>query len=287
MLRRRIRERKEYLYRKSLEDTERQTLDRKRMIKEAIREGKAIPTELRAEEQRLREEIELEDEGHNEPRSIIDDEYAKSNYDPNVVVTTSRDPSSKLKQFAKEIRLLVPNSRRINRGNYVMKDLVETCTGQGITDLIILHEHRGVPDGMIVSHLPMGPTAYFSLSNVVMRHDVVDLQGTTVSERYPHLIFEGIQTRVGKRIQQILTHLFPIPSADSDRTLAFVNKSDFITFRHHNHKKDKSQIELFEVGPRFDLKPYRIALGTVDALEADDEWVSRPYMRTARKRREL
>ena len=28
---------------------------------------------------------------------------------------------------------------------------------------------------MIISHLPHGPTAYFSLSDVVMRHDIPDI----------------------------------------------------------------------------------------------------------------
>jgi rRNA maturation protein Rpf1 len=31
----------------------------------------------------------------------------------------------------------------------------------------MVHEHRGEPDGLIVCHLPFGPTAYFGLLNVV------------------------------------------------------------------------------------------------------------------------
>lgn len=40
------------------------------------------------------------------------------------------------------------------------------------TDMVILHEHRGEPDGMVVCHLPFGPTAYFGLFNTVLRHDI-------------------------------------------------------------------------------------------------------------------
>ena len=43
-----------------------------------------------------------------------------------------------------------------------------------VTDMVILTETRGKPDGLIVSHLPFGPTAYFTMMNVVMRHDVPD-----------------------------------------------------------------------------------------------------------------
>ena len=84
-------------------------------------EGKPIPTELRREEQALRHNIELEDDNTAVPRSHIDDEYAHAGErDPKVLITTSRDPSSRLTQFAKELKLVVPNAQRINRGGQVM-----------------------------------------------------------------------------------------------------------------------------------------------------------------------
>ena len=45
-----------------------------------------------------------------------DDEYRWAGVeDPKIMITTSRDPSSKLKQFAKEMRLLFPGAQRLNR----------------------------------------------------------------------------------------------------------------------------------------------------------------------------
>ena len=42
------------------------------------------------------------DEAQAEPGSGLDDEYAKVGlYDPKIVITTSRDPSSRLLQFSK------------------------------------------------------------------------------------------------------------------------------------------------------------------------------------------
>lgn len=52
----------------------------------------------------------------------------------------------------------------------VLKEIVESCRAQEFSDLIMVHEHRGQPDGLIVCHLPYGPTAYFGLSNVVSTH---------------------------------------------------------------------------------------------------------------------
>ena len=62
-LRRNQRLRREYLYRKSLEGKERAIYERKQQVKEALREGKAIPTELRKEEAQLRRAIEADDAG--------------------------------------------------------------------------------------------------------------------------------------------------------------------------------------------------------------------------------
>lgn len=53
-----------------------------------------------------------------------------------------------------------------------MEELVELALRKGVTDIVLLHEHRGQPDGLIISHLPVGPTLYFGLQNVVLRHDV-------------------------------------------------------------------------------------------------------------------
>ena len=47
-------------------------------------------------------------------------------------------------------------------------------------------------------------------------------------------------------------------------------------------------MQLKELGPRFELKPYQIVLGTIDnAQDAQKEWVLRPYMNTANKRNYL
>ena len=184
-----------------------------------------------------------------EPLTHIDNEYARAGIlDPKIVITTSRDPSSKLLQFAKvglsdlpfslhfmyfiqEMRLVFPNSHRINRGTYVVKELATACRANDVTDLIILHEHRGTPDALIVSHFPHGPTLYFTLHNVALRHDIAAYGESTVSEQYPHLIFEGFSSRLGNRVMDALRHLFPVPKEDAKRVMTFANENDFISFR--------------------------------------------------------
>ncbi|KAF8351552.1 anticodon-binding protein [Amanita rubescens] len=284
-LRRQIRERRQYVYAKSLEAQERQTYERKQQLKDALATGKPLPPELKKQAAALGNDL-IFDEAQAEPTSHIDNEYSRAGVqDPKIVITTSRDPSSKLLQFTKEMRLVFPNSHRINRGNYVVKELAEACRANDVTDLIVLHEHRGVPDAMIVSHFPHGPTVYFTLSNVLLRHDIGNYKDSTVSEQYPHLIFENFSSKLGGRMRDVLKYLFPVPKEDSKRVMTFANENDFISFRHHVFVKTPPRdVQLAEVGPRFELKPYEIRLGTIEQTEADREWVLSHYSRTAKKR---
>lgn len=69
-----------------------------------------------------------------------------------------------------------------------MSELSDACRANQMTDLIVVHEHRGVPDALMLSHFPHGPTVLFTLTGVVLRHDLGGLQGTTISEAYPQCV---------------------------------------------------------------------------------------------------
>jgi hypothetical protein len=126
---------------------------------------------------------------------------------------------------------------------------------------------------------------------------------------------------------KVLKHLFPVPKEDAHRVITFANENDFISFRHHTYKKEgHKNVELTEVGPRFELKLYQIKLGTVgthsfsfsffffsfrsartgvyigshfmcvcvpaarkqtDMTEADNEWVLKPFMSNAKRKQNL
>ncbi|KAM4012032.1 U3 small nucleolar ribonucleoprotein IMP4-like isoform 1-T1 [Anomaloglossus baeobatrachus] len=312
MLRREARLRREYLYRKAQEAKQHSIEDKKQRLKRALEENRLIPTEIRREALTLQKQLEFDDEGGEGVSSHMDDEYKWAGVeDPKVMITTSRDPSSRLKMFAKELKLVFPNAQRMNRGKHEMGALVRACKANEVTDLVIVHEHRGMPDGLIVCHLPFGPTAYFTLCNVVMRHDIPDLG--TMSEAYPHLVFHNFTSRLGQRVRpaswttiyisryfskpflsclqvsNIMKYLFPVPKDDSRRVITFANQEDYISFRHHVYKKtDHRNIELSEVGPRFEMKLYMIKLGTLEnAGTAEVEWRWHPYTNTAKKRKYL
>lgn len=282
-----------------MEIQEKNTAEQLKTLKKCLDEGTPIPRELRPIAGDLAKKITFDESVQGKyifainifnnvfylESTSVDDEYRTAGIvDPKLMITTSRDPSSRLLQFAKEMKILLPNSQRINRGNHVLDDIVKTCKAGDITDLIILHEHRGVPDSMIVCHFPYGPTAYFSLHNVILRHDLKNEISGAISEAYPHLIFNDFQTSLGKRVTNILKYLFPVPKEDSKRVISFCNRDDYISFRHHTYSKDGKEVELTEIGPRFEMKLYEIKMGTIENVDADTEWVLRPFMNTSKKR---
>ncbi|CCC71174.1 hypothetical protein NCAS_0G02870 [Naumovozyma castellii] len=283
MLRKQARERREYLYRKAQELQESQLHQKRQIIKQALAQGKPLPKEL-AEDEELQKDFRY-DQSRNEDEIQIDDEYATTSglVEPRIIVTTSRDPSTRLSQFAKEIKLLFPQAVRLNRGNYVMPNLVSACIKSGTSDLVVLHEHRGVPTSLTISHFPHGPTAYFSLHNVVLRHDI--LNSGNQSEVNPHLIFDNFTTELGQRVVTILQHLFsPGPKKDAARVITFANRGDFISVRQHVYVKTRDGVELAEVGPRFEMRLFELRLGTLENKDADVEWQLRRFVRTASRK---
>ncbi len=124
------------------------------------------------------------------PQSHIDDEYDPSGLlEPKVCVTTSRDPSSRLKQFAKvpvavnvpiilltlglqfvpmlafafcvlkEARLLFPNSQRVNRGSHKTEEVrgasprslqLQQCVPAVFLQLVAACRSNGFTDIIVV-----------------------------------------------------------------------------------------------------------------------------------------
>ena len=197
--------------------------------------------------------------------------------------------ATRLSSFAKEIRLLLPTSIRLNRGNLILPNLVQSAQASGLSDVVLLHEHRGTPTALTLSHFPHGPTVSFSLHNVVLRHDIPNSSRGTVSESYPHLIFEGFTSRLGLRIVKILKHIFPPREAITNKTklgsrvVTFKNIEDSIEVRHHVFVKTSYQsVELAEVGPRMTMRCFEIRGGTLENKDGDVEWRLNQYTRTSR-----
>lgn len=310
-----VRQRRDYLFRKAMILKEAEINEKRAKLRNAIAQGRPLEKSI-ASDKGLRKDFAYDesrpDLDANEQLDL-DDEYAQLSglVDPRVLVTTSRSSSTRLTAFSKEMRLLLPTSIRLNRGNMILDDCVRSAKAAGLTDIVLLSEHRGTPTGLVyvvsaeapscaraqltdwrrISHLPHGPTVSFSLHNVLMRGDIPGSIRGSVSEAYPHLIFEGFTSRLGSRICKVLKHLFPprdpITSKTklSNRVVVFKNIEDVIELRHYVYVKTAyDKVELSEVGPRMSLKLFEIRNGTLENKDGHVEWHLNQFTRTSRKK---
>ncbi|KAK8098261.1 Brix-domain-containing protein [Apiospora kogelbergensis] len=296
MIRRQARQRRDYLYRKALTLRDAEISEKRAKLRASLATGKPLSDPTIAADKQLRKDY-VYDESRPD-RTLdeeldLDDEYSQLEgiVDPRILVTTSRDPSARLSAFAKEMRLLFPTAVRLNRGNVILPDLVRSTQSAGLTDICLLHEKRGVPTALTISHLPHGPTVSFSLHNVVLRHDIPGSIRGTVSESYPHILFEGFSTRLGRRVCRVLKNMFPprepltSQTKLGSRVVTFVNINDSIEIRHHVFvKTGYDSVELSEVGPRMTMRIFEIRNGLLDNKDADVEWHLSQYTRTGRKK---
>ncbi|CAG9980393.1 unnamed protein product [Clonostachys byssicola] len=292
MVRRQARQRRDYLHRRALALQESATAERRAKLRESLASGKPLAADI-ANDKELRKDYAY-DETAEHDLALLDDEYQALSgiQDPRILVTTSRSPSSKLNTFSKEIRLLLPTGTYINRGTMTMAELVRAAKAAGLTDIIHLGETRGTPTSLTISHMPHGPTISFSLHNVTPRSDLPGYLKGTIPESYPHLIFDGFTTKLGKRVQRILTHLFPPRDGSmklGNRVVTFKRlDDDSIECRHHLYvRTGYDQLELSEVGPRMTMRVYEIRNCTIDNKEGDVEWQYSHYTRTSRKKTHL
>lgn len=72
----------------------------------------------------------------------------------------------KTRIFGRELTRIIPNSTSLYRNRSGVKKIVKSAIAKGYTDVLIVNEHRKEPDGLLVIHLPNGPTAHFRVSNV-------------------------------------------------------------------------------------------------------------------------
>ena len=49
---------------------------------------------------------------------------------------------------------------------------MKQAVAKGYTDVVVVNEDNRIPNGLLLSHLPEGPTAQFRLSNVKITKEI-------------------------------------------------------------------------------------------------------------------
>lgn len=67
---------------------------------------------------------------------------------------------------------MLPSAQYYKRNGFPIKKIIEYAGKRGYTDLMVFNEDRKAVNGLLVVHLPGGPTAHFKLSKMVLGSDI-------------------------------------------------------------------------------------------------------------------
>lgn len=220
----------------------------------------------------------MEDEAADE----FADHYA-GKVTPKVMITTNLKATKESYRFIIELARVIPNSHYYARRSYSLKAIVGYAKNRGFTHLIIVNEDNKKLNGMLLIHLPNGPTALFKLSSIVLSKQIHG--HAAMSKHTPELILNNFNTRLGHTVGRLIGSLFPYsPNFHGRRVITIHNQRDFIFFRQHRYVFDSAEeARLQEMGPQFTLKLRSLQHGTFDTKFGEYEFVhkseNRPHAR--------
>ncbi|XP_056324077.1 ribosome production factor 1 [Danio aesculapii] len=154
---------------------------------------------------------------------------------PKVLITTSDRPRGRTVRFCDQLATVIPHAYVYYRRGLALKKVIPQCISRGFTYLMVINEDRKVPNGMVLCHLPDGPTAHFKVSSVRLRKEM-KRRGKNPTEHSPEVILNNFTTRLGHSIGRLFAALFPHDPQFVGRQVAtFHNQRDFIFFRFHRY----------------------------------------------------
>lgn len=215
---------------------------------------------------------------------------------PKVLVTTSIN--STLHHEAGILVNLFPNAEYVRRSShryghkFSIKEISAFAANRGFTTLVVLEEDLKRPSGMVIVHLPVGPTFHFSISNW---YESKQLPGHgRPTNHIPELILNNFVTPLGLLTAHLFRSLYPSnPEFQGRQVVTLHNQRDFIFLRRHRYifrekrERERSVVGadgkvmegveeiragLQELGPRLTLKLRRVDKGIQRASGQEWEW---------------
>ncbi|XP_073500103.1 ribosome production factor 1 [Phyllobates terribilis] len=205
---------------------------------------------------------------------------------PKILITTSDRPRGRTVRFTEQLSSIIPSSQVYYRRGLALKKIIPQCITRDYTDLIVINEDRKIANGLILSHLPNGPTAHFKMSNVRLRKEI-KRKGKEPTEHKPEVILNNFTTRLGHSIGRMFASLYPHDPQFTGRQVAtFHNQRDYIFFRYHRYIfRSEKKVGIQELGPRFTLKLRSLQKGTFDSKYGEYEWVHKRHEMDSNRRK--
>ncbi|ORE00587.1 IMP4 [Hepatospora eriocheir] len=220
----------------------------KEQFKDCLENNKKLPHALREDAKDI-----LDDIIYNEDNRK--DEYLETK----VVVTTSHNPTTKLKQFAKHLSLIF-------NGEFILRSKMslEEVNNLDYSHLIVLNENKGNPSSMILSDKTKSYHFTVSQLNFTKRDKPM--------KEEVHLVLDGFTgEKFGKDFHMFMSLMLPkyiketkkknskFSKNNNSRLLGLVNRDSNLLFRHCMIENRKLIKEC-----SFNMKCYKISNSGVD-----------------------
>ena len=98
--------------------------------------------------------------------------YFDSRATPQVLITSTDRPSMKSHFLMKELHKCIPNSSVMLRCGVNLKVLISQANAKAFSDIVVVNEDRKTPNGLLIVHLPDGPSAHFKLTSFQRGYDI-------------------------------------------------------------------------------------------------------------------
>lgn len=215
---------------------------------------------------------------------------------PKILVTTSIN--STLHHQADVLVGLLPNAKYVRRSShryghkFSVKEIGAFAAKREYTTLVVLEEDMKKPSGLVVVHLPIGPTFHFTITNWYEGKSIPG-HGRPTSH-IPELILNNFTTPLGLLTAHLFRSMYPSnPEFQGRQVVTLHNQRDFIFLRRHRYvfrekkEREKSVVGadgkemkgaegiragLQELGPRLTLKLRRVDKGIQRASGQEWEW---------------
>jgi ribosome production factor 1 len=115
-----------------------------------------------------------------------------------------------------------------------LKKIIPEAIERDFSDILVVNEDQKRPNGLVVIHLPSGPTAHFKLTGFKRGYDIKG--HGKVTQHRPEVILNNFTTRLGHSVGRMFASWFPqVPQFTGRRVVTFHNQRDFVFLRHHRY----------------------------------------------------
>ncbi|ABA27262.1 U3 snoRNP protein IMP4 (nucleomorph) [Bigelowiella natans] len=147
-----------------------------------------------------------------------------------IAITTSRYPTQKTKALCKYFKNIINFAELFTRGSTKLSKIVKYCKDHKYKSLIVLHEYKGNPNGMLIKYFELNIEIYFRM----IKMEFIKLIQISKQLKNVKVVFINFFSENMRRIKILLNEIFDKGTSDNyDGLILMKSYSNIILFRRY------------------------------------------------------